>query len=79
MTAENDVADFQVGDGVFDYSVGIDVCGGDDVGDVAVDEDVTGLETQEGSFGDARVGAAEPDYEVVSDLCPEVYILRRYK
>ena len=33
----------------------------DDVGDVAVHEDVAGLEAEDGRFGDARVGAADPE------------------
>lgn len=32
-----------------------------DVGDVAVHEDVAGLEARDGRFGHARVGAAEPE------------------
>ena len=31
------------------------------VGDVAVHEDVARLEAEHGGFGDARVGAAEPE------------------
>lgn len=34
---------------------------GDDVGDVAVHEDVAWLGAQEGCFGAAAVGAAEPE------------------
>lgn len=48
--------------GVFDDGGGIDVGRGDDVGDVAVDEDVAGLETENGGFGDTGIGAAEPDW-----------------
>ena len=33
----------------------------EDVGDVAVDEDVAGFEAEEGGFGDAGVGAADPE------------------
>jgi len=52
---------FEVRDGVFDDGAGVDVGGVDDVGDVAVHEDVAGLETEDGGFGDTGVGAAEPE------------------
>lgn len=48
-------------DGVFDDGEDVEVGGGNDVGDVAVNEDLARLETEEGRFGDSRVGAAEPD------------------
>jgi hypothetical protein len=64
VPAENDVLDFEVGDGVLDDGRGVDVGWGDDVGDVAVDEDVAGLEAEDGGFGAARVGAAEPDWKL---------------
>ena len=48
-------------DGVGDHALAADVGGGQDVGDVAVDEDVAGVEAEEGGFGDAGVGAAEPE------------------
>jgi hypothetical protein len=63
VAAEDDVLDFEVGDGEFDDGRGVDVGGGDDVGDVAVDEDVAGLEAEYGGFGAAGVGAAEPDWK----------------
>jgi len=50
-----------VGHGVLDHGRGVDVGGGDDVGDVAVYEDVAGLEAEDCGFRAARVGAAEPD------------------
>jgi hypothetical protein len=57
-----------VHDGVLNYGLGVYVRGGDDVGDVAVDEDVAGLQAQEGGFGDAGVGAADPDYSIVRQI-----------
>ena len=45
-------------DGVFDDGEDVEVGRCDDVGDVAVDEDFTGLEAEECGFGDTRVGAA---------------------
>jgi hypothetical protein len=61
MSAEHDVRDFEMLDGIFDDGRDGDVGGRDDVGDVAVDEDVAGLEAEDGGFGDAGVGAADPD------------------
>jgi len=61
MAAEDDVRDFDMLDCVFDDGGDGDVGGGNDVGDVAVDEHVAGLETEEGCFGDARIGAADPE------------------
>lgn len=55
------MADSQVDDGIFDDGVRIDVGGRDYVGDVTVYEDVAGLETEEGGFGDAGIGAPKPD------------------
>jgi hypothetical protein len=68
VAAEDDVWYFDVLDGVFDDGGDWDVGWGDDVGDVAVDEDVTGLETEEGGFGDAGVGAADPDCSSQSSI-----------
>jgi len=48
-------------DCVFEDGVVGEVGGGDYVCDVAVDKDVAGLETEEGRFGDAGVGATEPE------------------
>lgn len=53
--------DLEVGDGVLDHGRGVDVGGGDDVGDVAVDEDITGLHAEDGGLGAARVGATDPE------------------
>jgi hypothetical protein len=69
VAAEDDVLNFQVGDGVFDYGSGVDIIRGDDVRDVAVDEYFAGLQTQEGGFGDAGVGAAEPDLGLRLAFC----------
>lgn len=51
---------FELVDRVLDDGRGVDVGGRDDVGDVAVYEDVTGLQAQDRRLGAARVGAAEP-------------------
>lgn len=50
-----------VGDGVLDHRGRGQVARVQDVGDVAVDEDVAGLEARDGGLGHARVGAAEPE------------------
>lgn len=61
MTAHDDMLHFQVGDGVGDDALAVDVGRGQDVCDVAVDEDVAGFEAEDGGFGDAGVGAADPE------------------
>lgn len=53
--------DLQVLDGILDDRAGVDVGRADDVGNVAVDEDITWLQTEDRGLGDARVGAAEPE------------------
>jgi len=61
MAAQHDMLDAHVRDGVLDHRGGGEVARVQDVGDVAVDEDVAGLEARDGGFGDAGVGAAEPE------------------
>lgn len=56
------MADLQVLDGILNNGVRVDVCGRDDVRNVAVDEDITRLEAEESGFRNSRIGAAEPDY-----------------
>jgi hypothetical protein len=46
---------------VLDNGGGVDVSRGYEVADVTVDEDITGLETEEGSFRDPRIGTTEPN------------------
>ena len=60
MPAYHHVSDTQVLHSVFNNAGGAEVARVEDVGDVAVYEDVTGLETQEGGFWAARVGAPDP-------------------
>jgi hypothetical protein len=40
------------------YGRGVDVCRGDDVGDVAVHKHVARLEAEDGGLGTPRVGAS---------------------
>jgi len=61
VAADDDMLDFQVHDGVADDAEGVQVARVQDVGDVAVHEDIAGLEAQERGFGDAGVGAADPE------------------
>lgn len=61
MAADDDVADAQMAHGVLDHRRGAQVRGVQHVGDVAVDEDVAGLEAQHGCFRASRVGAADPE------------------
>ncbi len=44
MAADDDVLDLEVLHGVEDYALGVDIGRGDDVGDVAVYEDIAGLQ-----------------------------------
>lgn len=53
--------DLEVRDGVGDDALAVEVRGREDVGDVAVHEDVAGLEAEDGGLGDAGVGAADPE------------------
>jgi hypothetical protein len=62
VAAENDMGDLKVLNGILNNGIRVDVCRRDDVGNVAVDKNITRLETEESSFGDSRIGAAEPDY-----------------
>ena len=61
MSAHDDVHDFEMRDGIGDDALAVDVGRGQDVGDVAVDEDVAGFEAEDGGFRDAGVGAADPE------------------
>lgn len=61
MPADHDVRDFEVHNGKADDAEGVEVARVQDVGDVAVDEDIAGLEAEDGGFGDAGVGAADPE------------------
>lgn len=61
MSAHDDVFHLEVRDGVGDDALAVDVGWWEDVGDVAVHEDVARLEAQHGGFRDAGVGAADPE------------------
>ena len=58
VPADYYVLDVQVADGVVYDGHYVEVGGADEVGDVAVDEHLAGLEAGDGFGGDARVGAA---------------------
>lgn len=61
MAAHDDVLHLDVGEGVGDDALAAEVGRRQHVGDVAVHEDVAGLEAEDGGLGDAGVGAAEPE------------------
>lgn len=61
MAANDDPLDLQVADRVLDHARRAEIVGRDDVGDVAVHEDVAGLAVADGGLGDAAVGAAYPE------------------
>lgn len=61
VAADDDVLDAEVADGVVDDGHDIEVGVADEVGDVAVDEGLAGLEAGDLLGGDARVAAADPE------------------
>lgn len=60
MSADNDVFDLEMFDGVFDDSGRTEIGWMQDVGDISVDEHVTGFQAEEGGLGASRVGASDP-------------------
>nr|POE47036.1 hypothetical protein CFP56_00368 [Quercus suber] len=61
VAAHDNVFDLEVEDGELDDAEEGEIGRVHDVGDVAVGEDIAGLEAEDGGFGDARVGTAEPE------------------
>lgn len=61
VAAYDNVFDFENVNCISDYRCGIFVSGMEDVGNVAVHEDVAGTRAGDCCFGDARVGAADPE------------------
>lgn len=61
VAADDDVLDAEVLDGVVDDAHGVEVSVADEVGDVAVDKCLAGLEAADLLGGDARVGASDPE------------------
>lgn len=53
MAAHDDVFDLEVLHGVLDDAERVEVGAGQDIGDVAVAEDVAGLQAEDGGFGAA--------------------------
>lgn len=61
MAADDDVLNLEMLDGVENYALGVNVGGRDDIGDVSVNKDITGLEAEDGGLRDTRIGAAYPE------------------
>ena len=61
MAADDDMLDFQMHDGIADDAERVQVAPVQNIGDIAVHEDIAGLEAQERGFRDAGVGAADPE------------------
>lgn len=61
MSAHHHMLDLDMLDRELDDAQQAQVGGVDDVGDVAVGEDIAGLEAEDGGFGFAGVRAAEPE------------------
>ena len=57
----DNIFDFELIDCISDYRRGVFVVGMEDVGNVAVHEDVAGTRAGDCCFGDARVGAADEE------------------
>lgn len=62
VAAQHDALDLDGADGEVDDGLAAQVAGLDDIGDVAVDEDVAGLAVADGRLGHARVAAAKPQH-----------------
>ena len=60
MATKHDVLHAQIGDSILDNGGGVNVGWRDEVCDVAMHKDVAGLQAEDGGFGHAAVGAAEP-------------------
>lgn len=61
VAADDDMLDFEVLHRVLDHRQRVDVCVDQDVGDVAMAEDLTGLEAQNRGFGTSRVRTSNPE------------------
>jgi len=61
VTADNDLLDLQMSDRVLDDARGVDIAGLDDIGDIAVDEELAGLAKADGRLRDPAIGAANPE------------------
>jgi hypothetical protein len=62
VSADNDLFDLQVRDGILDYRCRADVVGVDTVGDVAVHKNLARLAVAHGSLRNSRIGAAYPQH-----------------
>jgi hypothetical protein len=62
MPAYYDTLDLEVGDRVLNHARSAQIVRGDDVGDVAVDENVARLAVTDSGLGDTRVGTSQPKY-----------------
>lgn len=60
VSAEHNVLDAEVGDGVVDDGERAEIGSVDDVGDVAVGEDITRLHAEKGRLRHTGVGASQP-------------------
>ena len=61
MPRHDDMFHFEGADSVGDDALGAEVARVEDVGDVAMHEDVAGLEAEDGGLWAAGVGAADPE------------------
>ncbi len=61
VATDDDVFDLEDENGVFDNREAIEIGGADEIGDIAVDEDLAGREADDLVRGDAAVGASDPE------------------
>ena len=59
MTGDDDILNVKMSHGIFEYGMGIEVCGRNEVADVAVNEDLTGLKAHDIVDRHTAVGASE--------------------
>jgi hypothetical protein len=64
-------------DRVLDHGLRVDVRWRDDVGDVAVNEDVTWVQAEDCCFRDAGVGTADPDCTLLAYTSRNRFGVRR--
>lgn len=63
VTTKEDIFDSKMDDGVLDNSRGVDVRGRDNICNIAVNKNITRLETENGRLWAAGIRAAKPDYD----------------
>lgn len=63
MPAQNDVLDLKIDHCMLDNGKCVQISRRDDVGDIAMDKQISGLQTQNGGLRDSCIGATKPYYK----------------